>query len=136
MFVFVKQKTSYEMRISDWSSDVCSSDLRRARRVVAAVSRLGDRRPGEGGARPASAAAHARAGQGAEALPGVALSRHSRPGAAAAAGDDMSAFPRMARLYRRPEAFATKFYRRLVPLVSRRPHRSEEPQSELPSPIP
>src|SRR3546814_7545009 len=27
MFVFFKQKTSYEMRISDWSSDVCSSDL-------------------------------------------------------------------------------------------------------------
>src|SRR3546814_2304809 len=28
MFVFfVKQKTAYEMRISDWSSDVCSSDL-------------------------------------------------------------------------------------------------------------
>src|SRR3546814_7942009 len=26
-FVFFKQKTSYEMRISDWSSDVCSSDL-------------------------------------------------------------------------------------------------------------
>src|SRR3546814_8770184 len=26
-FVFLKQKTSYEMRISDWSSDVCSSDL-------------------------------------------------------------------------------------------------------------
>src|SRR3546814_4062883 len=25
--VFVKQKTAYEMRISDWSSDVCSSDL-------------------------------------------------------------------------------------------------------------
>src|SRR3546814_8847841 len=25
---FFKQKTSYEMRISDWSSDVCSSDLR------------------------------------------------------------------------------------------------------------
>src|SRR3546814_2676698 len=24
---FVKQKTAYEMRISDWSSDVCSSDL-------------------------------------------------------------------------------------------------------------
>src|SRR3546814_2218610 len=28
MFVFFKQKTSYEMRISDWSADVCSSDLR------------------------------------------------------------------------------------------------------------
>src|SRR3546814_13005316 len=27
---FFKQKTAYEMRISDWSSDVCSSDLRRA----------------------------------------------------------------------------------------------------------
>src|SRR3546814_1429245 len=25
---FFKQKTAYEMRISDWSSDVCSSDLR------------------------------------------------------------------------------------------------------------
>src|SRR3546814_2305408 len=27
---FFKQKTAYEMRISDWSSDVCSSDLRSA----------------------------------------------------------------------------------------------------------
>src|SRR3546814_2742180 len=27
---FFKQKTAYEMRISDWSSDVCSSDLRKA----------------------------------------------------------------------------------------------------------
>src|SRR3546814_7869952 len=26
-FFFCKQKTAYEMRISDWSSDVCSSDL-------------------------------------------------------------------------------------------------------------
>src|SRR3546814_8401991 len=26
-FFFLKQKTAYEMRISDWSSDVCSSDL-------------------------------------------------------------------------------------------------------------
>src|SRR3546814_3359271 len=26
-FIFFKQKTAYEMRISDWSSDVCSSDL-------------------------------------------------------------------------------------------------------------
>src|SRR3546814_11840463 len=29
MFLFFKQKTAYEMRISDWSSDVCSSDLGR-----------------------------------------------------------------------------------------------------------
>src|SRR3546814_2077904 len=35
---FFKQKTAYEMRISDWSSDVCSSDLRACRlRVVDGV---------------------------------------------------------------------------------------------------
>src|SRR3546814_8523899 len=28
VFFFFKQKTAYELRISDWSSDVCSSDLR------------------------------------------------------------------------------------------------------------
>src|SRR3546814_8061133 len=31
-FFFFKQKTAYEMRISDWSSDVCSSDLLSSRR--------------------------------------------------------------------------------------------------------
>src|SRR3546814_2806169 len=31
---FFKQKTAYEMRISDWSSDVCSSDLNAARQVA------------------------------------------------------------------------------------------------------
>src|SRR3546814_9052423 len=37
MFFFFKQKTAYEMRISDWSSDVCSSDLvTRARMEVKA----------------------------------------------------------------------------------------------------
>src|SRR3546814_2450806 len=35
-FFFFKQKTAYEMRISDWSSDVCSSDLRYAQtRIIA-----------------------------------------------------------------------------------------------------
>src|SRR3546814_8811272 len=32
-FFFVKQKTAYEMRISDWSSDVCSSDLDAGKRI-------------------------------------------------------------------------------------------------------
>src|SRR3546814_685443 len=32
-FFFFKQKTAYEMRISDWSSDVCSSDLKLLRAV-------------------------------------------------------------------------------------------------------
>src|SRR3546814_16718057 len=33
LFFFFKQKTAYEMRISDWSSDVCSSDLTNARNI-------------------------------------------------------------------------------------------------------
>src|SRR3546814_4792891 len=33
LFFFFKQKTAYEMRISDWSSDVCSSDLAASRGV-------------------------------------------------------------------------------------------------------
>src|SRR3546814_11312368 len=37
---FFKQKTAYEMRISDWSSDVCSSDLLRRRVRQLAVRRL------------------------------------------------------------------------------------------------
>src|SRR3546814_16468688 len=36
IFFFFKQKTAYEMRISDWSSDVCSSDL------IAAMSTIRD----------------------------------------------------------------------------------------------
>src|SRR3546814_15184032 len=34
IFFFFKQKTAYEMRISDWSSDVCSSDLQKSRKRV------------------------------------------------------------------------------------------------------
>src|SRR3546814_3467393 len=36
VFFFFKQKTAYEMRISDWSSDVCSSDLQDAEAGIAA----------------------------------------------------------------------------------------------------
>src|SRR3546814_1235044 len=59
---FFKQKTAYEMRISDWSSDVCSSDLRRDRSSGLAC-RTGRRLPaGQGrderhGFRPARASA-------------------------------------------------------------------------------
>src|SRR3546814_5780096 len=53
---FFKQKTAYEMRISDWSSDVCSSDLKplflhAQRRVAAAVGALCPRRAGRRRAR-------------------------------------------------------------------------------------
>src|SRR3546814_4656997 len=41
---FFKQKTAYEMRISDWSSDVCSSDLGAPRDDDAAPGNLGKRR--------------------------------------------------------------------------------------------
>src|SRR3546814_4107469 len=34
VFFFFKQKTAYEMRISDWSSDVCSSDLSTSSRAA------------------------------------------------------------------------------------------------------
>src|SRR3546814_2179340 len=34
-FFFFKQKTAYEMRISDWSSDVCSSDLGQVKKLEA-----------------------------------------------------------------------------------------------------
>src|SRR3546814_3503133 len=44
-FFFFKQKTAYEMRISDWSSDVCSSDL---------IGRIGvaEERPVDAGRQP------------------------------------------------------------------------------------
>src|SRR3546814_3704866 len=43
-FFFFKQKTAYEMRISDWSSDVCSSDLDEvARRLAVSLAISGDR---------------------------------------------------------------------------------------------
>src|SRR3546814_6246452 len=48
-FFFFKQKTAYEMRISDWSSDVCSSDLlRRERRRPVRGDRIGRRHPPPG----------------------------------------------------------------------------------------
>src|SRR3546814_6676667 len=40
LFFFFKQKTAYEVRISDWSSDVCSSDLGRLRVMQAAPDQL------------------------------------------------------------------------------------------------
>src|SRR3546814_4747749 len=39
VFFFFKQKTAYELRISDWSSDVCSSDLMGALGLADAVRR-------------------------------------------------------------------------------------------------
>src|SRR3546814_18987617 len=50
LFFFFKQNTAYELRISDWSSDVCSSDLMKAKvlhedgeRTIVLVFETGDR---------------------------------------------------------------------------------------------
>src|SRR3546814_7859109 len=43
VFCFVKQKTAYEMRISDWSSDVCSSDLHGAHQARAQFDKVGNK---------------------------------------------------------------------------------------------
>src|SRR3546814_2290545 len=54
---FFKQKTAYEMRISDWSSDVCSSDLTSFGTAESRTTALPGalfRRPGRWGAAPAS----------------------------------------------------------------------------------
>src|SRR3546814_9022008 len=79
LIFFFKQKTAYEMRISDWSSDVCSSDLRRqpsrgepagaggagglspAGRLLSAARRtLSRRAAGRGASAPARGAPHPR----------------------------------------------------------------------------
>src|SRR3546814_8775724 len=52
-FFFCKQKTAYEMRISDWSSDVCSSDL-----ACSASIAPNDQRYASGRYPPVSAGGH------------------------------------------------------------------------------
>src|SRR3546814_1940872 len=67
-FFFCKQKTAYEMRISDWSSDVCSSDLavghrgadRQADQFADLLVEKIRRRDPRAGARDGAAVGHAR----------------------------------------------------------------------------
>src|SRR3546814_4027224 len=54
---FVKQKTAYEMRISDWSSDVCSSDLNHLGKQGAAIGDACARRFRHGRSGPGAGAA-------------------------------------------------------------------------------
>src|SRR3546814_7862349 len=97
-FFFFKQKTAYEMRISDWSSDVCSSDLSLVRLEAAVAGNLdgerlaqlaggeGDRAAGQAAAQEVTAAGLARHrvvdGAGGR---GVAAARHGE-GEGGAAG--------------------------------------------------
>src|SRR3546814_4886721 len=69
LFFFFKQKTAYEMRISDWSSDVCSSDLPdvggdRGRGGPVRQRKAAQRCGGIGGAGQSAGAATGDAGRG------------------------------------------------------------------------
>src|SRR3546814_8246884 len=75
---FFKQKTAYEMRISDWSSDVCSSDLERVVTMKAGTPRLASR------VTPSAAAGST---QGMVAIPAGAFEFH------ATHGDEFIAYP-------------------------------------------
>src|SRR3546814_5873842 len=73
LLFFFKQKTAYEMRISDWSSDVCSSDLD-APRGKQEVSHRWTSAAGPSGRNPEiSAAAERKPDRSRRALPGPAL---------------------------------------------------------------
>src|SRR3546814_15287326 len=87
-FFFFKQKTAYEMRISDWSSDVCSSDLqllrsqRMPRDVIIAMDEVADRvldrmgNPGENAAweRKGMVVGHVQSGRSEERRVGKSVS--------------------------------------------------------------
>src|SRR3546814_16257147 len=101
LFFFFKQKTAYEMRISDWSSDVCSSDLEQVTldAIVAAfgVDR-GDRHRGfvvrHQNALPAAVRSARILGPAVDAAPRPEINRHivgPRDGDAAASGLDRAA---------------------------------------------
>src|SRR3546814_14131078 len=71
LFFFFKQKTAYELRISDWSSDVCSSDLSAGRGRRSGRASAGGARPPTPAPAPQSVALELRA-QREPALLGVA----------------------------------------------------------------
>src|SRR3546814_5383138 len=74
--VFFKKKTAYEMRISDWSSDVCSSDLRID--LPAPVSPVSAERPGRNSRSSRSISTTSRMAR----LTSMAVRPASAPGAA------------------------------------------------------
>src|SRR3546814_8181602 len=63
IFFFFKQKTAYEMRISDWSSDVCSSDLHHRSILVDKLEQR-DTMRGNPAVRPVAAHRRGAGGQG------------------------------------------------------------------------
>src|SRR3546814_16238720 len=78
-FFFFKQKTAYEMRISDWSSDVCSSDLRAARGRCPALRRALSRAGSTTRYLPSTALATSRPCRPPSVRPGVGAVNHLLP---------------------------------------------------------
>src|SRR3546814_6373143 len=126
LFFFFKQKTAYEMRISDWSSDVCSSDLVVKTRGHGRGSRIpgaGTAYPGPGG-RHEDPRDHVVPGRRRARRPG-ACAAGARGGGAAAAGRAAGA-GQFRRRARHPAADADRG-------LPHRASRSEEHTSELQS---
>src|SRR3546814_9526786 len=98
-FFFFKQKTAYEMRISDWSSDVCSSDLAPA--ADAGAHSAEDRRDRRADRRPRPHRPRARIARGG-AGEAVADQRRRARGEAARTRRRIQAPPAAVRLLHRP----------------------------------
>src|SRR3546814_11634457 len=124
-FFFFKQKTAYEMRISDWSSDVCSSDLAARRQVDAARNDGHADSRGIGGAARAAAAA---------ALADVAALRRGRSGGRTGIGD----FPPTQAVGRgyAPDAWVSEFAGRRGRSPDLRPYTRVPKILSPPSPRP
>src|SRR3546814_18586181 len=135
LFFFFKQKTAYEMRISDWSSDVCSSDL---------AAQFARDEGGEGrlaGGAVAVAEHEVGAGHGAVLAGGVAAGRHGvavhMPPLAAAAmhGIERRLHRPMIRLPAALDA-APRHFPPQQRLVERRHRRHTAPDTAPPPPRP
>src|SRR3546814_9730060 len=121
-FFFFKQKTAYELRISDWSSDVCSSDLRSGRAVPRGGT-AGDEPLAEWRALAAHSRTHMRQWPGA------------RGGRVASRTDDrrgVAAFRARTRWFRSCCVQKKEAHRDLTPAAAAM-NRSEEHTSELQS---
>src|SRR3546814_15896517 len=82
IFFFFKQKTAYELRISDWSSDVCSSDLGIGGRVELGQRQV-HRLPSGQQVADSRAAGAGHGKQDVAHLPAVQIVRNAQPGALA-----------------------------------------------------
>src|SRR3546814_17330500 len=93
-FFFFKQKTAYEMRISDWSSDVCSSDLQDGTDVVRQGQGEGHQPSPSSGSWSLTTSSPSTTRAGSTSLRSPAITKPHRP----SASPSFSGFTAMARL--------------------------------------